>query len=151
MDIKNLRRNFLHMNYEKRRAGLIVLKKIDNEYKILGLRYYGKFDLPKGHLDEGEDYFEGALREAYEEAHITEHDINFPFGKKYFVQCKDVKLFFSVAKDTLNPLIEPNKETGIVEHHGWKWLSFSEAEKLLHPYLTKIIPEVVTKIKELEK
>ena len=58
-------------------AGVVVVKRIDEEWKVLGLRLYGKYDIPKGGIEEGEDTFSTALRETLEEADISE--LNFRF------------------------------------------------------------------------
>ena len=48
-------------------AGIIVVKKFNNEWKVLGMWARGGYDIPKGHIEDGDDVFETALRETKEE------------------------------------------------------------------------------------
>ena len=63
-------------------AGIVVVRKIDGEYKVLGLWSRGGYDIPKGHVEEGEGVFDTAIRETEEEASIT--DLYFKWGNKIF-------------------------------------------------------------------
>ena len=112
------------------RAGIIVIKEVDNDFFVLGLRVYGSYDLPKGGVEPGEDIFKAALRETEEESGITELD--FAWGL-VSTNARNVKLF--IAKTNEEPHIRPNPESGEYEHHGAKWLTFNQASTKLHPYL----------------
>ena len=115
----------------KRRAGVIILKKFpDGAYRLLGLRIYGSFDLPKGGVEEDEDVLTAGMREAEEESGIT--DLDFEWGM-VTTQARNVTLF--VATTQQEPVIQPNPETGEYEHHSAHWLTLDAASKRLHPYL----------------
>ena len=44
-------------------AGVVVVRKFDDEYKVLGLRLFGRYDLPKGKIEDDEDAITAAIRE----------------------------------------------------------------------------------------
>jgi len=112
-------------------AGIIVLKKFDNMYKILGLRLYGGYDFPKGKIEANETPFEAAIRETFEEASIS--NLNFPWGLEPITVVEHLTLFMGTTED--EPKIRKNPETGIYEHHGAKWLDWNEALQKFTPYL----------------
>ena len=111
-------------------AGIVVVKKFEEEYKILGLRLFGKYDLPKGKIEDGENAMEAAIRETEEEASIT--DLHFNWGEVAY-QSGPITLY--LAETTQEGEVKRNPETGIFEHHGVKWLTWEEAENTLYTYL----------------
>ena len=50
------------------------------------------YDLPKGHLNEGESYLEAAVRETYEESSVSE--LAFPWGEIFY----DTQMFFELIQ-----------------------------------------------------
>lgn len=124
-------------NTMDRSAGIILVKMMQGIPHILGLRVYKSYDLPKGKIEEGESELEAALRETAEEAGIA--DIKFEWGYDTVKlmsggkKKKQVTLF--IASTQQDATIRKNPETGRIEHHGSKWLSFDEAERMLHTYL----------------
>ncbi len=125
----------------ERSAGIVVIKFVDDEPKVLCLKSYSSYDLPKGKLKEDESTLEAALREAAEEAGITDPD--FRWGRDA-VQVtnlgrrkKQVTMF--VAETRQEAKISQNPETGRYEHHGFRWMSFDEAIASVHPYLSPAV------------
>ena len=116
-------------------AGIILVRFIDGEPHILGLRIYGSYDLPKGRVEEGESVLDAAVRETQEEAGVT--DVRFPWGhdtvKLNNRGKKEVTLFLGITDQ--EPKISKNPQTGEYEHQGIKWLTLAQAESKLHPYL----------------
>lgn len=119
-------------------AGLVIIRFFDGEPRILGLRVYSSYDLPKGEIEEGEDTFEAALRETEEECGITELD--HPWGKdviklknRHKKRRKVVTVY--MARTSQDAAIQRNPKTGKYEHHDVKWLTLDEAEQGLHTYL----------------
>ena len=127
----------------KERSGIIVLRKFPSGYKLLGLRYYGSYDLPKGGVEPFEDTFVAALRETEEECGIT--DLDFKWGM-VTNQARNVTLY--IASTNEDPVVQPNPETGEYEHHGSKWLSLDQASHKLHPYLRPMVDWVREVIEE---
>jgi len=114
----------------KERAGIIILKDFYDEYKVLCLRIFGSYDLPKGGVEPFENIFAAATREAEEESSITELD--FKWGL-VTTRTRNVTLYIAVT--TQDPAVKPNPETGAYEHHDAVWKTIDDAEKSLHPYL----------------
>jgi len=121
-------------NKKKERAGVVVLRRFGATYKILGLRIYGSFDLPKGGVEPYENVFAAAIRETEEESGIT--DLDFKWGMETTL-ARNVTLF--IAETEQDPVVRPNPETGEFEHHGAHWLSLDKASQKLHPYLRPVI------------
>jgi len=126
---------------KKFRAGIVVLKRFPTGFKMLCLRIYGSYDLPKGGLEFNEDVFDGALRETEEECGIV--DLDFEWGYET-CQLRNVILFVASTKES--PNIRPNPHTGEFEHHAARWLELDEAENNLHPYLRPCVSWVRKKI-----
>ncbi len=113
-----------------RRAGIIVLKETPEGIRVLCLRIYGSYDLPKGGVEAGEDLMTAAMRETEEESGIT--TLFFKWGLES-ITVRNVTLFIAVTDQ--EPIILPNPETGQYEHHAASWLTIDDASRKLHPYL----------------
>ena len=96
-------------------------------FRILGLRFNGSFDLPKGGIEPYESALDAALRETKEEAGITELDFRWGLQKK-----RIGNLILYMATTTQEPTIRPNPATGELEHDLATWLTLDEAEQRLH-------------------
>lgn len=121
-------------------AGIVVIKLFDNQWKVLGLLSNNKYDITKGHVELGDQYFETAIRETDEEADIK--NLDFIFGYDY---CNLDYLRVYVAVTTDEPKIKPN-DNGIKEHEACVWLTFEEMEVQAYEYLKPAISWVKEKI-----
>lgn len=103
--------------------------------KILLLKLHNNlWDLPKGSLDAGETIFDCAVRETFEESHIS--DINFPWGKI----CVNLEnLTFYICSTVDDPEILPNPVYKIYEHESAWWVDPEAAVILLPDYLKPAI------------
>ena len=112
-------------------AGVIILKKFNEGYKWLALiDEDGNYDITKGLREKGESEISCALREAFEEARILLNVDDFKWGMVSGSFGKGVS-FLAVTEE--EPQILPNPDTGIVEHVGYKWVSFEEmVENCIH-------------------
>jgi len=115
-------------------AGIITLKRDGNEWRVLGLRVPGAYDLPKGTIEYGESAITAALRETEEEAGI--HNLSFPWGM-LTIPIEHITLYIAETID--EPVIRPNPETGEYEHYGYKWLGWDEAINNVKPYMSSAI------------
>ena len=96
---------------------------MDGNWNVLCLKTRaGDLDLTKGIIDPGEDPFETAIREAKEEANIS--DLAFPFGKDV-VETDACVMYIGVTNQ--EPEILSNPHTGIKEHAGYVWMPILEA------------------------
>jgi len=97
--------------------GLVLLRGSTDPWKP------GWWDLPGGHLDGEELPIEGAIRETKEEAGLTVRNLQKvdmkPMGRivKYFFVTRDYDGTVS---------LEPNPQTGIIEHDEYRWVSIEE-------------------------
>jgi len=121
---------------EKRRqlkgpgAGHIIVRKFGNEYRVLALRLYGRYDIPKGKIEKNEDAYAAALRETEEESGIT--SLSYAWGKSS-IQIGQLTVW--LAETSQDPVIRKNPNTGIWEHHEALWVSWDQMRKKAIKYL----------------
>ena len=93
-------------------AGIVILKEEDGEMCVVSLMTHaGKIDLTKGVIDPGESPLETAVREAKEEASIT--DLEFKYGK---TPSESDAMTMYVATTQQEPEVQRNPHTGEFEH-----------------------------------
>ena len=128
-------------------AGIVVVRKFSDGWKILGLKLGGEYDLPKGKIDPGESEFDCAVRETREESGIDKSDLIFTWGNRN----KKIKhIIFFIAETHSDPFIPRNPDTGIFEHESAEWLDWAEITGTCYPYLKEVIEwakEIVEKSK----
>ena len=115
-------------------AGIVVVRKIDGDYKVLGLWSRGGYDIPKGHVEEGEGVFDTAIRETEEEASIT--DLYFKWGNEP-IEVSHLTVY--LAETTQEGKIIPNEKTGIIEHEHLKWMDSDEMHEKTYDYLKSAV------------
>ena len=129
----------------KTNAGIVIVRKFDNEWKVLCLQKRdGTYDITKGMIEPGESPIEAALREAYEESGID--DLSFTWGSDPISYGKGVCF---VAQTSQDPIILPNPVTGIVEHKSYKWKSFKDTTESILNYLIPAIHYAQNLVEEL--
>jgi len=113
-------------------AGIIVVKKFNGSYKVLGLfdAAMGKYDIPKGAIDKGESELNAALRETQEECGIT--SLNFVWGQTP-INISYLTLF--IAETGQDPKIQANPHSGLFEHAFGEWMEWDDLEHMTHDYL----------------
>jgi 8-oxo-dGTP pyrophosphatase MutT (NUDIX family) len=126
-------------------AGIVVVRVVDKEYKVLGLWARGGYDIPKGHVEDGEGFFETALRETEEESNITE--LHFKWGYNYI---KTDRLRVYLAETKQEGKIVRNKESGILEHEHLKWLDWDEMMEKTYDYVKPAILWAKEKVTDSE-
>ena len=136
-------------------SGILVYKKDDNnDISFLVLKCIDKkgilkdkcYDIPKGSIDPGENYFNAAIREMNEEVGLTNNDI-------IFLKDKNNKIinFRSPMSDSLNSLqlmIAKIKDESIKkitldknpydEHESFEWKNFYTCEDVCLYFLKDI-------------
>ncbi len=135
-------------------CGFLIFKEDPNPAFLL-MRHPKRWDLPKGHVDEGEKNLQCALRELEEETGITKDDIeidpNFKFKLKYKVSYKRFgnvpkkkKLIIYLAKLTRQVKIE------LTEHDGYEWIEWNPPHqiqsKTIDPLLEQLAEHWSTKL-----
>jgi len=118
----------MEVNYDEKSCG-IVLFRIENGERLYLILHYpgGHFDLPKGHVEDGEDEHQTASRELEEETGISHvefidgyrEQISYKFKNKGKPSHKEV-IFFLGRTDEENVKISH-------EHTGYHWLPYGGA------------------------
>ena len=111
---------------------------------ILLMKHPKRWDLPKGHVDEGETNLECALRELQEETGIELQHLRmvegFKYKDRYVVETKKSKK----KKTLIIYLAELIEEVEIVptEHEGYEWVNWNPPhaiqEKTIDPLLAEV-------------
>ena len=122
-------------------AGVIVLRGLGEERRILLLRAYRNWDFPKGLVEAGEDPLQAAIREVEEETTIT--DMIFPWGNDYretppYGRKKIARYYVAETRQT-EVTLPISAELGKPEHDEYRWVSFEEAKALLPERLVAIL------------
>ncbi len=116
-------------------CGFLVLRS-DPVESFLLMQHPRRWDLPKGHVDEGETEMQAALRELQEETGIAHTDVevdpNFRFESRYMVNQKryggkgliEKRLLVFLAR-----LIRP-VEIVVTEHDGYQWFDWNPPHRI---------------------
>jgi 8-oxo-dGTP pyrophosphatase MutT (NUDIX family) len=120
-------------------AGIIIVKKFPDGFKVLGLfnQEKGMFDLPKGEINLEESTFQAAVRETQEECGITKLD--FKWGMQSIISVSHLTFF--LAETDEDPVVTQNPATGILEHLFAEWMEWDELEVALIGYLIPALRE----------
>lgn len=98
--------------------------------KLLLLRVYDTWDFPKGKPERDEIPLDTAKRELFEETSLAE--LSFDWGEEYiesapYKKGTKVARYFLASCKCGEVKLMPNPESGIIEHHGFAWLSIDDA------------------------
>ena len=103
------------------------------------------FDLPKGHVEKGEEELDTVKREVEEETGITDLNFNESFRERihYFFKVKGE----TISKDVIFFLAETKTEKVKIshEHTGYRW---AEPEEAIKTATYKTAKDVLTKAKK---
>ncbi len=125
----------------KQAAGVVVVRDDAAGLRVLLLRAYRNWDLPKGRLEVGETQLEAAIREVREETGLT--DLEFAWGEESvdtepYAGGKVVR--FYVARSPAGEVSLPiNPALGRAEHHEFRWVSVAIAMSLTVPRLQRVL------------
>lgn len=111
-------------------CGIILFSRADSEPKFLLMRHSERWDIPKGHIKNGESELECALREFTEETGIAPANIviddNFRFSYIYFPKYK--KFNYETVRKTLVVFLAYLKFPQNIEpteHIGYEWFRWA--------------------------
>ena len=130
------------MNEQILSAGVVVVRRADEGWRVLLLRVYNYWDCPKGLVEPGEDALTTARREVREETTIA--DLDFAWGTKHidtapYGREKKVARYF-VARTAMSSISLPvNPVLGKPEHHEWRWCNFENAALLVPERLLPVL------------
>ena len=123
-------------------AGIIVVRREADEWYYLLLRAFRNWDFPKGEVQAGEAPLDAALRETKEETGIG--DLQFRWGQGFketepYNRGRKVARYYLASTSRREVVFSVNPAIGVPEHHEYRWLSYSQLEKLAPPRLRLVI------------
>jgi 8-oxo-dGTP pyrophosphatase MutT (NUDIX family) len=145
-DLNELKKAFWKKFTIIKAAGGLVL---NEEKKMLMIFRRGKWDLPKGKIDDGETLEQCAVREVEEETGLTKIELLSPLLTTYHTYHEGSKFILKESywynmKVSGKQNLQPQTEEDILEI---KWVTTKEAEKLF----PECFPSVIDVIKEFVK
>jgi 8-oxo-dGTP pyrophosphatase MutT (NUDIX family) len=122
-------------------AGVVVVRREKDNWRLLVLRAYRNWDFPKGRVEPNETPLQAAIRETAEESSVT--DLVFRWGEVFcetapYRQGK-VARYYLAETEKANITLPISLELGHPEHDEWRWVSFDEAEKMLPARLQPVL------------
>jgi 8-oxo-dGTP pyrophosphatase MutT (NUDIX family) len=136
---------------DERSAGVVVVRRESQNWRILVLRAYRNWDFPKGLIEPGETPFAAAVRETREETGIE--DLAFRWGEDHretepYARNKVARYYLAETKhERLTLPVSP--ELGRPEHDEYRWVDFAEARRLMPPRLQPILRWVRSRLADL--
>ena len=129
------------MTEERLSCGVVLARETGAGWLTLLLRAWHHWDFPKGIREECEDSIAAALREVEEETGIN--DLSFDWGERYFETgpySRGKVARYYIAR-TVTEAVEMgiSPETGVAEHHEWRWVTFDEAYDLGSPRVRTVV------------
>lgn len=117
-------------------AGVVIVRKENDEYLYLVLRSNKGFDFAKGKVDKNESMYDAALREVEEEVSIEPGDLDFKWGfdtfsTKPYTKHNKIATYFVAETNKKDIVLPVNPDTGIKEHDSFYWLNYKDAKKLV--------------------
>ena len=129
------------MNNERLSCGVVLARETESGWQTLLLRAFHHWDFPKGIREEREQSIEAALREVREETGID--DLEFDWGERHFetgpYSRGKVARYYLARTHTEEVEMGISPETGVAEHHEWRWVDFDEAYDLGSPRVRQIV------------
>lgn len=135
----------------RRAAGLLIITRNEPRQFLL-MRHAKRWDLPKGHRDDGETDIETAIRETHEETGIPAEalsiDPDFQFRVNYPVTYKkfgdtvfDKHLVFFLAE------IDSPVELTLTEHPAYQWFDWSPPHRIQEKTIDPLLAAVAEHLK----
>ena len=129
------------MTGNKLSCGAVVVRNGTTGWRVLMLRAYNHWDLPKGLREAGEEPLQAATREIGEETGIRA--LEFEWGDRYFetgpYSRGKIARYYIAKTDAEQVVMGISPETGRPEHHEWRWVSFDEAYDIGSPRVRLIV------------
>jgi bis(5'-nucleosidyl)-tetraphosphatase len=122
-------------------AGVVVVRRESDEWRVLLLRVYNYWDCPKGVVEPSEDPLVAARREAREEAGI-EH-LDFLRGEEFIETApysrNKIARYYLAATDQAEIKLPVSEALGRAEHQEFRWVSFEQSRLLTGPRVAAVL------------
>ncbi len=123
-------------------AGIVVVRRANDSWRLLLLRAYNHWDFPKGTVEAGETPLAAAIRETAEEAGIT--GLDFRWGEHYretspYGHPPKIARYYLAETNRTDTVLPISPELGRPEHHEWRWVDFEQARQLLSSRLLPVL------------
>jgi 8-oxo-dGTP pyrophosphatase MutT (NUDIX family) len=132
---------FLFMAERILSAGVVVVRSVDDQWRVLLLRAYKNWDCPKGLVEPGEDPLATARREVREETTID--DLEFRWGEEFTetppYSRNKVARYYLAATVQADVKLPVNPDLGMPEHHEFRWLAFAAAASIVVPRIATVL------------
>jgi 8-oxo-dGTP pyrophosphatase MutT (NUDIX family) len=129
-------------------AGVVVVSRVEDSWRVLLLRVYNYWDFPKGVVEPGEDPLAAARREVREETTIDELD--FHWGDDFIETApysnNKVARYYLAGAERPDVKLPVNPQLGRAEHHEFRWLAFEDAARIVVPRLQDVLGWALTRI-----
>src|SRR4051812_39295546 len=110
-------------------AGVVVVRRAGDSWRVLLLRAYNYWDCPKGTVEAQEDPLVAARREVREETGIEQ--LEFRWGEQFIetppYSRNKVARYYLAATAVEAVELPINPGLGRPEHHEFRWLTFEQA------------------------
>ena len=124
-------------------SGYLVFR-LGRPIQFLLMQHVNRWDLPKGHLDQGESQADAALRELREETGIKPSELwtdpNFLFRQQYTVN--DTKKAKVKELTIYLGWLRSDREIRPTEHIGFQWFDWSPPHSLQSQTIDPLLDEV---------
>jgi bis(5'-nucleosidyl)-tetraphosphatase len=129
-------------------AGVVVVRRVDGDWRVLLLRAYNYWDCPKGLVEADEDPLATARREVREETGLE--SLQFRWGGSFTETppySKNKVARYYVAESASGAVeLRVNPGLGRAEHHEFRWVEFDEAARLVVPRVAAVLDWARTSI-----
>lgn len=129
-------------------AGVVVVRRVDGEWRFLLLRSFRYWDFPKGGVEAGELPLAAALRETLEEAGLS--GLSFRWGEAFIdtepYSRGKVARYFLAESAAGDVVLHPSPTLGRPEHEEFRWLSAADAARLLVPRVRRVLDWAVGRL-----
>ncbi len=122
-------------------AGVVVVRRLGEDWRFLLLRAYEHWDFPKGLVESGETPLQAACREVTEETTLT--GLDFHWGEEYIETGpywrNKVARYYLAESSEGEVGLPVNPELGRPEHEEFRWASDREADALIRPRVARVL------------